>query len=77
MMNEKIKEIKDKAWDYALHSDDRYSKPTTELFDEKFAELIIRACAEVGLDSVEDGDNVDVIMKRVHDNILKHFGVDK
>ena len=43
---------------------------------EKFAELIVRECAEVGLDSVEDGDDIDAIMKRVHNNILKHFGVE-
>jgi hypothetical protein len=49
-----------------------------ELFNkEKFAELIVRQCAEVGLDSVEDGDDLDAIMKRVHNNILKHFGVEE
>jgi hypothetical protein len=42
----------------------------------KFAELIVLECAEVGLDSVEDGDDLDAIMKRVHNNILKHFGVE-
>jgi hypothetical protein len=42
---------------------------------QKFAESIVRECAEVGLDSVEDGDDLDAIMKRVHNNILKHFGV--
>lgn len=44
---------------------------------EQFARLIVRECAEVGLDSAEDGDDLDAIMKRVHNNILKHFGVDK
>ncbi len=44
---------------------------------ERFAELLVRQCAEVGLDSVEDGDDLDVIMKRVHNNILKHFGVEE
>lgn len=42
-----------------------------------FAELIVKECAEVGLDSVEDGDDLDAIMKRVHNNILKHFGVEE
>jgi len=46
-------------------------------FRRVFAELIVRQCAEVGLDSVEDGDDLDAIMKRVHNNILKHFGVEK
>ena len=43
----------------------------------KFAELIVKECAEVGLDSVEDGDDLDAIMKRVHNNILTHFGVEE
>jgi hypothetical protein len=37
----------------------------------------VRQCAEVGLDSVEDGDDLDAIMKRVHNNILTHFGVEE
>jgi hypothetical protein len=44
---------------------------------EKLAELIVRECAEVGYDSVEDGDDIDAIMRRVHTNILKHFGVEE
>ena len=35
---------------------------------------VVRECAEVGFDSVDDGD---AIMKRVHDNILSHFGVEE
>jgi hypothetical protein len=38
---------------------------------------VVQECAEVGFDSVEDGDDGDAIMKRVHDNILSHFGVAK
>jgi hypothetical protein len=75
-MNERIKELEDQASQYA-------SRETTDLdewefiFRKKFAELIVRDCAEVGLDSVEDGDDLDAIMKRVHNNILKHFGVEE
>lgn len=48
-----------------------------EYFDKaKFAELVVKECAEVGLGSVEDGDDLDAIMRRVHNNILKHFGVE-
>jgi hypothetical protein len=76
-MNERIKEL----WERACT---RYSvyetlKPQDErkIIPDIFAELIIKECAEVGLDSVEDGDNLDAIMKRVHNNILKHFGVEE
>ena len=74
-MNERIKELAERATTYI--------EPTATsgegwIFDkEKFAELIVRQCAEVGLDSVEDGDDLDAIMKRVHNNILTHFGVEE
>ena len=72
-MNERVKEL-------ALLSG--FDIDTNVSFAEKtrlkcFAELIVRQCAEVGLDSVEDGDDLDAIMKRVHNNILKHFGVEE
>jgi hypothetical protein len=71
-MNERIKQLAEQC---------RGNPMTSEfepLFDkEKFAELIVRQCAEVGLDSVEDGDDLDAIMKRVHNNILTHFGVEE
>jgi hypothetical protein len=84
-MNERIKELKKQAWEYtmAVHDGhivpplDKEVWPVDKVFDEKFAELIVRQCAEVGLDSVEDGDDLDAIMKRVHNNILTHFGVEE
>jgi hypothetical protein len=66
-MNNRIKELAKQAG--------RTGLPYGEVEIQKFAELIVRQCAEVGLDSVEDGDDLDAIMKRVHNNILKHFGV--
>jgi hypothetical protein len=73
-MNERIRELADEAG----FMDSWFSESGDDCEQElkKFAELLIRECAEVGLDSVEDGDDGDAIMKRVHDNILKHFGVD-
>jgi hypothetical protein len=40
-----------------------------DLVQEKFAELIVRECAEIGLDT--DGN------WNVKNEILKHFGVDE
>lgn len=70
-MNRQFKELAEQAGypDYMTHGQDSVL--------ERFAELIVRQCAEVGADSVEDGDDLDAIMKRVHNNILKHFGVEK
>jgi hypothetical protein len=74
-MNERIEELKKQAEAAADEIFDRKGKMYGEIVMEKFAELIVKECAEVGLDSVEDGDDLDAIMKRVHNNILKHFGV--
>ena len=70
-MNRRIEELAEQAGlEYNFD-------PMTWLKYEKFAELIVRECAKVGHDSVEDGDDIDAIMRRVHNNILKHFGVEE
>jgi len=69
-MNERIKELSKQAWDYVQVCDERYSKTCTQLFDEKFAELIIRECAVIAnltLDPLDD--------YLIGNDILKHFGV--
>ena len=75
-MNERIQELAYQAEEYADTMVDGGSEFHPE-FCKKFAELIVRECAEVGHDSVEDGDDIDSIMRRVHNNILKHFGVEE
>lgn len=72
-MNEHIKRFAEQAGSTHKQSLGVYQFFSYEL--EKFTELIVRECAEVGHDSVEDGDDIDAIMRRVHNNILKHFGV--
>ena len=67
--------ILQQAREYATSTIDDGTNFDVDKFHNKFAELIVEECAEVGFDSVEDGDDGDAIMKRVHDNILKHFGV--
>jgi hypothetical protein len=77
-MNERIKELMAGAVTFYLDPDSKqYEAQVCPEDLELFAELIVRECAEVGLDSVEDGDDLDAIMKRVHNNILKHFGVEE
>jgi hypothetical protein len=76
IMNERIKELEKQATETVKCGLNGTS--TAESFNrKKFAELIVKECAEVGLDSVEDGDDLDAIMKRVHNNILTHFGVEE
>ena len=81
-MNERIKSLIERA-EYQAKKQSGYEDwevyvpLDSQVVFEKFAELIVKECAEVGLDSVEDGDDLDAIMKRVHNNILKHFGVEE
>jgi hypothetical protein len=79
-MNEQMQKLELEAIAYAdskVPAMDRYNDIYHSIVRGKFAELIVKECAEVGLDSVEDGDDLDAIMKRVHNNILKHFGVEE
>ena len=73
MTNNRIEELSKEAWHKV---DVSKIKGRHRAYTKIFAELLVRECAEVGLDSVEDGDNVDDIMRRVHNNILEHFGVE-
>ena len=61
-MNERIKELAEQAWDATAVSPD-FGHPVS--FAEKFAELIVRECAEVG---AYHGGNVRYL-------ILNNFGL--
>lgn len=73
-MNERIKELKKQAWEYAMAVHDGHIVPPLdkevwpldEVFDEKFAELIIREC---GLFCGHDYEGVLAM--------FKHFGVEE
>jgi hypothetical protein len=68
-MNERINELEDQASQYA-------SRETTDLdewefiFRKKFAELIVRECAEVAI------EHTDFWGKDVAQEIKEHFGVE-
>jgi hypothetical protein len=63
-MNERIQELKDKAW---------ATCEEPEQYMDKFAELIIRECAELTLDHKNDDYYAGWLDYR--DEIKKHFGV--
>ena len=77
-MNERIKELKKQAWEYtmAVHDGhivpplDKEVWPVDKVFDEKFAELIVRECAEVAI------EHTDFWGKDVAQEIKEHFGVE-
>ncbi len=76
-MNEKIKELLDKAEVY--YSDDMYSDYNDLASLQKFAELIVRECAtafEAEVDTWKEMDPYQGSIKRQGTKaIKKHFGV--
>jgi hypothetical protein len=66
-MHAKIEELSAKAWTDVLNDPDRYRDTTTKLYDQRFAELIIKECLHVM------GKYNSVVY--AGDGIKEHFGV--
>ena len=76
-MNEKIKQLADQAEDHATEEYDKWIPTSADdfsgipnvrkIFNEKFAELIVRECAM----------HMDQYADRTGDDLLIHFGVKK
>ena len=70
-MNERIEELKKQAWEYTMAVHDglvvpppeKPVWPVDEVYEEKFAELIVRECATLAYDGPG--------------GILEHFGVEE
>ena len=67
-MNERIKELALQAMTYVTHNPKANKLNSGDMFDEKFAELIVRECAEIA-DKAEP--------YKASDLIKQHFGVEK
>ena len=63
-MNDRIKELALQAMTYVTHNPKANKLNSGDMFDEKFAELIVRECAEICLEAND------------HKNILRHFEVE-
>ena len=75
-MNERIKELAEQArdWGYAEHS----GYTAQLLFEEKFAESIIRECiATVQKRYMGDNNREDMEVLRCVADMKKHFGVEE
>jgi hypothetical protein len=71
MMNERIKELEAQCWEAT-----KYGPPWFN--SQKFAELIVRECAEVSEDDITDGDACCTnTADRIARQIKKHFGVEE
>ena len=71
-MNEQIKLLADRAGEYA----DFESGLCTDEFLEKFAELIVKECAEVAWLYTPDTEELEY-SHLIKDKILKRFGVEE
>ena len=67
-MNERIKELALQAMTYVTHNPKANKLNSGDMFDEKFAELIVRECAEIA-DKAEP--------YKASDLIKQHFGVEE
>ena len=72
-MNERIKALKEQAFDTIWDFSENAIGPSThfipEGFEEKFAELIVKECAHVAL--MSNGNNLHVFTL-----IKEHFGIE-
>lgn len=71
-MNERIQELKKQARKYAWENETHWSANAEReaLFEEKFAELIVRECANISDASFHNGS-------AGYTAILKYFGVEE
>jgi hypothetical protein len=84
-MNERIRELLEQARNYALdekriyermHNTEQCMEEYREVYNKKFAELIIRKCAEVAWYNTPDWEELEY-GHLIEDKILKHFGVEE
>jgi len=69
-MNERIRELKNQAAEYANEVFEYHGKDYREIVMEKFSELIVKECAEL---ATKEYNNRGAI----HGNdLLEHFGVE-
>ena len=69
-MNERIKELAEQAKDWAYADHDGYTAQM--LFEQKFAELIVRECAQVIKDCEKYGCHLPLEWE-----VMEHFGVEE
>ena len=70
-MNERIKQL----WEQAAKTTQGDSWEEQTKFIEKFAELIVKECAEVIFKTPVEYIEIDA-MHRIRDNVKSHFGVE-
>jgi hypothetical protein len=77
-MNERIRELREQAADFASQTYSKYTMATFDtnksietLFEEKFAELIVRECCDIFVELRTRPADLVVL------DVKKHFGVEE
>ena len=69
-MNERIKELALEAMTYVTHNPKANKLNSGDMFDEKFAELIVKETLQVARAGIAYGDGME-------DAVYKYFGVEE
>ena len=65
-----IKQAREKAWNYAKQQEIDGIQQLISIFEDKFAELIVRECADVATINAHQWESPGTY-------VLKHFGVEE
>ena len=73
-MNERINELALQAMTYVTHNPKANKLNSGDMFDEKFAQLIIRECSNVAWQHTPETEELEY-SHLIKDKILERFGV--
>ena len=76
-MNELIKELALQAMTYVTHNPKANKRNSGDMFDEKFAELIVRECLDIAQDRAAFDGFPPNDVNHIIDEIKQHFGVEE
>jgi hypothetical protein len=78
-MNERIRLLAEQAGEYATtrHPVSNITlSVNSDLFEQKFAELIVRECMDVAYDNTPNSEECEY-KRLIHNKIKEHFGVEE
>lgn len=77
-MNKRIKELANEAHKYANKQVEGTNLNVLDIFNEKFAELIVRKCMEVASPNyMNTPEDIAYYVEEAIDRIAEHFGVEE
>ena len=76
-MNERIRELALQAMTYVTHNPKANKLNSGDMFDEKFAELIVRECLDIAQDRAAFDGFPPNDVNHIISEIKEHFGVEE